>query len=108
MFDQRTLVLEGIALTQEVQFVVQVLVDLARGTVFDEEAAKDSEAAHPQDLAKGPEVRRLFRKDASTRLEHRTTTTRHRKGPRIPGHPSIGCTTSATAEPPKGGFGTKY
>lgn len=42
MLNQCTLVLECVALTQVVQLVVQVLVDLAGGTVLDEEAAKDS------------------------------------------------------------------
>ena len=51
VFDQSPLVLKGISLAEMVQFVVEVLVDLARGTVLDEEAAQDAETAHPEDLA---------------------------------------------------------
>jgi hypothetical protein len=34
-----------------VEFVVKVLVDLAAGTVFDEETSENTETAHPDDLA---------------------------------------------------------
>jgi hypothetical protein len=51
VLDQSALVLEGVTLAQVVQFVVEVLVNLARGTVLDQEAAKNTLAAHPQDLA---------------------------------------------------------
>ena len=53
VFDESTLVLEGVTLAQVVELVVEVLVDLARGTILDEEATEDSEAAHPEDLAVG-------------------------------------------------------
>lgn len=43
--------LEGVTLAQVVEFVIQVLIDLARGTVLDEKTAEDSLAAHPEDLA---------------------------------------------------------
>jgi hypothetical protein len=43
-------VLEGVTLAAVVQLVVQVLVDLAAGTVLDEETAEDTETAHPEDL----------------------------------------------------------
>lgn len=52
MLNQCSLVLEGVTLAQVVELVVEVLVDLARGTVFDQEAAEDSEAAHPEHLAR--------------------------------------------------------
>jgi hypothetical protein len=42
VLDQRTLVLECVTLAQVVEFVVQVLVDFARGTVLDQQAAEDS------------------------------------------------------------------
>ena len=42
MLHQRTLVLECVTLAQVVEFVVQVLVDFARGTVLDQQAAEDS------------------------------------------------------------------
>lgn len=51
MFDERALVLEGVTLAQVVELVVEVLVDLAGGTVLDEKAAEDSLTAHPEDLA---------------------------------------------------------
>lgn len=51
MLDQCSLVLEGITLAQVIEFVVEVLIDLAAGTVLDQETAEDSETAHPDDLA---------------------------------------------------------
>lgn len=50
VLDQGALVLEGVTLAGVVQLVVQVLVDLSAGTVLDEEAAEDAQAAHPEDL----------------------------------------------------------
>lgn len=44
--------LEGVTLAQVVKLVVEVLVDLSRGAVLDEETAEDSHAAHPEDLAR--------------------------------------------------------
>lgn len=43
--------LEGVTLAQVVEFVIEVLVDLAAGTVLDQETAENTEAAHPDDLA---------------------------------------------------------
>lgn len=51
VFNESTLVLEGVTLGEVVQLVVEVLVDLASGTVLDEETAEDPETAHPEDLA---------------------------------------------------------
>jgi hypothetical protein len=51
VLNKRALVLEGVTLGEVVEFVVEVLVDLAAGAVLDEKAAEDAEAAHPQDLA---------------------------------------------------------
>ena len=51
MFDESTLVLEGVTLREVVELVVEVLVDLSGGTVLDEETAEDTETAHPDDLA---------------------------------------------------------
>lgn len=48
---QSTLVLECVTLAQVVELVVEVLVDLAAGTVLDEKAAEDAKAAHPENLA---------------------------------------------------------
>jgi len=39
-----------------VELVVEVLVDLAGGTVLDEQAAENTQAAHPLDLAVHPGV----------------------------------------------------
>lgn len=47
MFDQRTLVLEGVTLAQLVEFVVKVFVDLAGGTVLDKKASENTQASHP-------------------------------------------------------------
>ena len=54
VFNESTLVLEGVTLGQVVQLVVKVLVDLSGGTVLDEKTAEDSETAHPEDLAIHP------------------------------------------------------
>lgn len=51
VLNKGTLVLEGITLAQVVELVVKVLVDLASGTVLDEEATENTLAAHPEDLA---------------------------------------------------------
>ena len=50
MFNQSALVLEGVTLAQLVELVVEVLVDLASGTVLDQQSAEDTEASHPEDL----------------------------------------------------------
>lgn len=51
MFDQSTFMLESVTLAQMVEFVVEMLVDLAGGAVFDQKTAEDAEAAHPHHLA---------------------------------------------------------
>lgn len=51
MLDEGTLVLEGVTLAQVVELVVEVLVDLAGGAVLDQQAAEDTETAHPHNLA---------------------------------------------------------
>ena len=50
MFDKGTLVLEGVTLTQMVQMVIEMLVNLARGTILDQKTSEHSQAAHPQNL----------------------------------------------------------
>lgn len=50
VLNEGSLVLEGVTLAGVVELVVQVLVDLAGGAVLDEEAAEDTQAAHPEDL----------------------------------------------------------
>jgi hypothetical protein len=52
VFNESTLVLEGVTLGEVVELVVEVLVDLSGGAVLDEKTAEDTEAAHPEDLAK--------------------------------------------------------
>lgn len=59
MLNQSALVLEGVTLAQVVQLVVKVLVDLAGGTVADEQTTENTHAAHPEDLA----VKREKRQD---------------------------------------------
>lgn len=51
VLDEGALVLEGVTLAQVVELVVEVLVDLAGGTVADEETTENTHAAHPEDLA---------------------------------------------------------
>lgn len=51
MFNESTLVLEGVTLGEVVELVVEVLVDLSCGTVLYEKTAEDTETAHPEDLA---------------------------------------------------------
>ena len=47
MFDQSTLVLEGVTLAELVKLVVKVFVDLAGGTIFDEQASENPQTSHP-------------------------------------------------------------
>jgi hypothetical protein len=51
VFNESTLVLEGVTLGEVVELMVEVLVDLSCGTVLDEKTAEDTETAHPKDLA---------------------------------------------------------
>ncbi len=51
MLDKGTLVLECVTLAQVVELMVKMLVDLAGGTVLDEQTAEDTQTAHPLDLA---------------------------------------------------------
>lgn len=51
VLNESALVLEGVTLAQVVELVVEVLVDLARGTVADEQATENTHAAHPEELA---------------------------------------------------------
>ena len=50
VLNQCSLVLEGVTLAQMIELVVEVLVDLAAGTVFHKETAENTETAHPDDL----------------------------------------------------------
>ena len=49
VLNKRTLVLEGVTLAQVVELVVEVLVDLAGGTVLDQQTTEDTQTAHPHD-----------------------------------------------------------
>jgi hypothetical protein len=51
VFNECTLVLEGVTLAEVVELVVEVLVDLAGGAVLDEQAAEHTQTAHPHHLA---------------------------------------------------------
>jgi hypothetical protein len=50
MLNQRTLVLKCVTLAEMVEFVVEVLVDFARGAVLYEKATQDTETTHPNNL----------------------------------------------------------
>jgi homospermidine synthase len=52
VLNQCSLVLEGVTLAQVVEFVVQVLVNLAASTVLDKKTTENTETAHPDNLAK--------------------------------------------------------
>jgi len=56
MFDQSTLVLEGVTLAELIQLVVEVFVDLAGSSVLDKKASEDTEASHPENLARHSRV----------------------------------------------------
>ena len=51
VFNEGTLVLESVTLTEVVEFMIKVLVNLASGTVLDKKTSENSETAHPHDLA---------------------------------------------------------
>lgn len=51
VLNESALVLEGVTLAQVVELVVEVLVDLARGTVADEQTTENTHAAHPEESA---------------------------------------------------------
>lgn len=42
MFNQRTLVLECVTLAEVVEFVVEMLINLASGTILDKKTTEDS------------------------------------------------------------------
>ena len=71
VFNESTLVLEGVTLGQVVQLVVKVLVDLSGGTVLDEETAEDTETAHPDDLA--IDIRVSKQSPSSSLISHKET-----------------------------------
>jgi len=47
MFDQSTLVLEGVTLAQLIELMVKVLVNLASSPVLGQKASKDTQTSHP-------------------------------------------------------------
>ena len=71
VFNESTLVLEGVTLGQVVQLVVKVLVDLSGGTVLEEETAEDTETAHPDDLA--IDIRVSKQSPSSSLISHKET-----------------------------------
>lgn len=52
MLNQCSLVLESVTLAEMIQFVVEMFVDLAAGTILNEKTAKNAKSAHPNNLAK--------------------------------------------------------
>ena len=81
VLNQCSLVLEGVTLAQVVKLVVEVLIDLAAGTVLDKKTTEDSETAHPDNLAANLLIYGL----------HRSYLRYH-----LPWHTSISCTLSLT------------
>jgi len=79
VLNQRSLVLEGVTLAEVVEFVVQVLVDLAAGTVLDEEATEDTKTTHPDDLAWHTSVR------STLPLTETTVSTNSARSSEVPG-----------------------
>lgn len=74
VLNERTLVLEGVTLGKVVELVVEVLVDLAAGTVLDKEAAKHTLAAHPEDLTLSRQYKvSVEGMPSSSKMELRTT-----------------------------------
>ena len=47
MFDEGTLVFEGVTLAEMIEFVVEMLVNLSGSTVLYEQSAEDSKTTHP-------------------------------------------------------------
>lgn len=52
VFDDSTLVLEGVTLAFLIEFMIEMLVDLASSSVLDEKPTKHPESSHPQDLTR--------------------------------------------------------
>ena len=50
MLHQCSLVFESVTLAEVVEFVVEMLVNLARGTVFDQQTTENPQTSHPHDL----------------------------------------------------------
>ena len=72
MFDQSALVLEGVTLAQLVEFVVEVLVNLASSSVLDKKTSENTQASHPEDLAVNPYHQHTIPSlQASTFVRHR-------------------------------------
>lgn len=90
VFNESTLVLEGVTLGEVVELVVEVPVDLSGGAVLDEETAEDTETAHPDDLAVD---RRVSKRLPSSVISHNASSppdpSRERQGDCIPWHTSV-------------------
>jgi len=57
MFDQGTLVLEGVTLAQLIQLMVKVFVNLASSTVLDKKTAENPQTSHPKNLTRHSRIR---------------------------------------------------
>lgn len=82
VLNEGTLVLEGVTLGSVVQLVVKVLVDLAGGTVLDQQAAENSLTAHPKNLPKilcQPELLVKLRPNIASWNRHFPTTRLRRR-----------------------------
>ena len=91
MLNESALVLEGVTLAQVVELVVEVLVDLARGTVADEQATENTHAAHPEDVAGGKKNPSVFPSNIIDPLISSHVADRSRKVGKksIPGHTGL-------------------
>ena len=93
VLNEGTLVLEGVTLAQVVELVVEVLVDLAGGTVADEETTENTHAAHPEDLAK--QRKKKATSATASRFQFHRASPRQAGGRRktkvvcVPGHTGI-------------------
>ena len=50
MFNKSTLVLESVTLAQMIEFMVEVLVNLSRGTITSKQTTENTHPTHPKDL----------------------------------------------------------
>jgi hypothetical protein len=89
VFNESTLVLEGVTLGQVVELVVEVLVDLSGGTVLDEETAEDTETAHPDDLAIDIRISKQSPSSLISHNESPSSPLRERHRDCVPWHTSV-------------------
>lgn len=89
VLNEGALVLEGVTLAEVVELVVEVLVDLAAGTVLDQKTAEDTETAHPQNLAVIHHISDCSKAPKVFQVEFVVVFFRRIRGRRLPGHTSV-------------------